>query len=323
MQAVVYTEYGSPDVLKIQTIAQPTPKADEVLIRIEAVSVNSADVRLLTAKPFLVRLEMGLRRPVKCPILGSDVAGYVEAVGQNVTHFKVGEAVFGNTFSFGGGFAEYVAVREHVLAHKPEGIPFDVAATLPMAGLTALQGLRDAGEIKAGQKVLINGASGGVGTFAVQLAKHFGAEVTGVCSTGKVAMVRDLGADHVIDYTKDDFTTRGAAYDLILGVNGYHPLRHYKRALRPGGRYVMIGGENAQIFQALLLGKLVFRGGDTSMRILAELKPSRDDLTFLINLVAQGTLTPLIDQHYSLPQVPDAIRYLQTGHPRGKVVIVM
>jgi NADPH:quinone reductase-like Zn-dependent oxidoreductase len=320
MKAVVYTEYGPPDVLRLREIAKPAPRDDEVLVKVHAVSANAADWRLLMARPFLARLETGLLRPGR-QVLGTDVAGTVEAVGRNVTRFQPGDALFGDLSHHGrGGFAEYACAHQDAWASKPASLSFDEAAALPMAGITALQGLRDAGKIQAGQRVLINGASGGVGTFAVQLAKHFGAEVTAACSAGKVDLARSLGADHVIDYTQEDFTWREQRYDLIFAANGDHPILDYKRALNPKGRYVMAGGSDRQIFQALFLGPLVFMTGGKKMAV-ASAKPSRKDLALLVELFEAGKVKPVIDRRYPLSGVPEAIRYLLDGHPRGKVVI--
>ena len=251
MKAVVYTKYGSPDVLQIKDVEKPAPKDNEVLIKIHAASVNAYDWHFLTADIFLIRLMGGGLLKPKYTRLGADIAGRVEAVGKNVKQFQPGDEVYGMVK---GGFAEYACALEDALALKPSNLSFEEAAAVPMAAVTALQGLRDEGQIQAGQKVLINGASGGVGTFAVQIAKSFGAEVTAVCSTRNVDQARSLGADHVIDYTKEDFTKSGQQYDLILAANGYHPLSAYKRALTPKGIYVMAGGSKAQIFQAMLMG---------------------------------------------------------------------
>ncbi len=241
MKAVVYTKYGPPDVLQLKEVEKPTPNDDEVLIKVRAASVNPLDWHLMRAEPFLARLEVGFLKP-KNKILGADIAGRVEAVGRNVKQFQLGDEVFGEIFENGlGGFAEYVSVPESALALKPANISFEAAAAVPIAALTALQGLRDKGEIQSGQKVLINGASGGVGTFAVQIAKSFGAEVTGVCSTRNLEMVRSIGSDQVIDYTQEDFTKNGQRYDLILDVAAYHSIFDYKRALSPEGIYVMVG----------------------------------------------------------------------------------
>lgn len=322
MKAIVYTHYGSPDVLQLKDIAKPTPRDDEVLIRVHAASLNAADWHLLRADPFLVRLGAGLLKP-KHTILGADVAGRVTAVGSNVTQFQPGDAVFGDISGCGfGGFAEYVCAREDALVLKPANTSFEQAAAVPMAAVTALQGLRDKGQIQSGQTVLINGASGGVGTFAVQLAKAFGAEVTAVCSTGKVEMVRSLGADHVIDYTHEDFTKNGQRYDLILAANGYHPLSAYKRALTPNGKYVTTGGHMAQMFQAMLLGPLMSMTGGKNMGFLAA-KPNNDDLAYIKGLLESGRIIPVIDRCYPLGEVADAIRYLEEGHAKGKIVITV
>ena len=255
MKAIVYRKYGSPDVLRLENVDKPVPKDDEVLVRVQATSLNAYDWHLLRAKPFLVRLMGGGLFKPKNTIPGADIAGRVEAIGRSVKQFKPGDEVFGDiAMSGSGGCAEYASAPESRLAPKPAKLSFEQAAAVPMAAVTALQGLRNIGGIQPGQKVLIHGAAGGVGTFAVQLAKAFGAEVTAVCRTDKMDMVRSLGADQVIDYTREDFTRSGRRYDLILGVNGYHPLSAYKRALTPKGRYVMAGGSTAQIFQAMLLG---------------------------------------------------------------------
>jgi NADPH:quinone reductase-like Zn-dependent oxidoreductase len=322
MHAVVTTQYGSPDVLELREVDQPTPNANEVLVRVHAASVNAGDWHLLRGEPFLVRLMFGLRAP-KFQILGSDVAGVVETVGTDVTQFRPGDAVFGDISAHGfGAFAEYVAVPETALAHKPEGLSFAEAAALPVAAGTALQALRDHGHIQAGQQVVINGASGGVGTYAVQIAKAFGAVVTGVCSTSKMEQVRALGADHVIDYTQEDFTKNGQQYDLIIAVNGYHPILHYRRALRAGGRYVMIGGANAQMFEALLLGPLLSLPGSTKLgNMLAE--PDQARLLALKELAEAGKIAPVIDRCYPLAEVPEAIRSVEAGSARGKVVITV
>ena len=322
MKAVVCPTYGSPDVLELQDIAKPMPEANEVLINVYASSVNASDWRLMRADPFLVRLTEGFSKP-KHPVLGSDVAGRVEAVGTDVTQFKLGDEVFGDLSASGfGAFAEYATAPEAALIRKPATLTFEQVAAVPMAAVTALQGLRDYGDAEAGQKVLINGASGGVGSFALQLAKSFGAEVTGVCSTEKVEMVRSLGADHVIDYTKEDFTRNGRQYDLILGVGGFHPLAAYKRALSPGGRYVMSGGETKQIVQATLSGPLLSVRGDKKLMSYVA-KPSQEDLTFVTGLLETGKVTPALDKCYPLAEVPEALRYLEAGHAKGKVVIAV
>ncbi len=323
MKAMVCTKYGPPDVLNLEEVRNPTPKEDEVLVKVHAASANAADWHLLRADPFLVRLMgFGLLKP-KNTILGADIAGRVEAVGRNVTQFQPGDEVFGDLSGSGfGGFAEYVCASEDALALKPANISFEEAAAAPLAAVTALQGLRDKGKIQPGQKVLINGASGGVGTFAVQIAKSFGAEVTGVCSTSKLDMVRSIGADHVIDYTQEDFTKNGQHYDLILAANGYHPISHYKRALSPNGIYVMTGGSGAQMFQAMLLGPIMSMTGSKKMGNTMA-KPNKKDLALLAELLETGKVVPVIDRHYPLREVPEAIRHLEEGHARGKVVITL
>lgn len=323
MKAMVYTQYGSPDVLKLQEVAQPVPKDGEVLVKIHAAAANYADWALLNGKPFLVRAEYGLFKP-KNTILGADIAGQVAAVGRNVKQFQPGEQVFGDISGCGwGGFAEYAAVPEKFLALKPAHVSYEQAAAAPLAGITALQGLRDYGHIQPGQKVLINGASGGVGTFAVQIAKAFGAEVTAVCSTNKLEMVRAIGADHAIDYTQEDFTQQGPQYDLILGANGSHSLADYRRALRPQGIYVCSGGSLRQIFAALILGPLLSRRGGQQLRSMGSAKPNQKDLLVMKELLATGKVVPVIDRCYPLLEVPDALRYLGAGHAKGKIVITV
>ena len=321
MQAIVYHTYGSPDVLKLEEVETPTPKDNEILVKVQAAATAAGDWHLLRADPFLVRLMYGLLTP-KYKILGADVAGRVEAVGRSVTQFQPGDEVFGDLSRCGfGAFAEYVAAPESAFALKPTNLTFAEAAAVPVSAVTALLGLRE-GNIQAGQQVLINGASGGVGTFAVQIAKAFGAEVTAVCSTSKVAMVRALGADHVIDYTQEDFTKNGERYELIMAANGYQPLSAYQRALTPQGRYVMTGGATAQMFEAMLLGAWRSKkGGQKLGNILV--KPSQTDLQVMKELIEAGKVKPVIDRCYPLPGVPDAIRYVEAGHAKGKVVITV
>ncbi|MBI5179069.1 MAG: NAD(P)-dependent alcohol dehydrogenase [Nitrospinae bacterium] len=322
MQAIVYTKYGPPDVLKLADVEKPAPKDNEVLVKVRAVAANAADWRLMRADPFLARFYSGLLKP-KYNILGSDIAGWVEAVGKNVERFKQGDEVFGGLAECGwGGFAEYACAHENALVDKPANISFEEAASVPMAGVTALIGLRDAGKIKPRQKVLINGAAGGVGTFAVQIAKWFGAEVTAVCGAGNLAMARSLGADHVIDYTQEDFTKSGRRYDLILAVNGYHSIFEYRHALSAGGIYVMVGGSPAQLFQALLLGPFISMAGTKKMGSLT-VRTSQKDLAFLGELLKAGKVSPVIDRCYTLKEVPEAIRYLEGGHAKGKLVITV
>ncbi len=320
MKAIICPTYGSPDVLQLQEVKKPTPEDDKVLVKVHAASVNAGDWRLMRADPFLIRLMYGLRKP-KCPILGSDVAGRVEAVGQSVTQFQPGDEVFGDlSNSEFGAFAEYVAAPESALTHKPARLSFAQAAAVPLAAVTALQALRDKGKLQPGQTVLISGASGGVGSFAVQIAKALGAEVTGVCSTQKMEMVRSIGADHVIDYAREDFTQSGQQYDLILGVGGSHPLSAYQRALKPEGSYVMVGGKTAQLFQAMLLGPWLSRRGSQRLGTMLA-QPNQQDLALVGELLEAGRVVSMIDQCYPLAETAEAIRYLESGHARGKVVI--
>ena len=321
MKAIIHTKYGSPDVLELKEIEKPTPKDNEVLVKIYAASVNALDWHLLTADIFLVRLMgEGLFKP-KNTRLGADMAGRVEAVGSLVKEFQPGDDVFGDIAPWGyGSFGEYTAVPEKALALKPANLSFEEAAAVPVAGLTALQGLRDVGKIQPGQKVLIQGAAGGVGTFAVQLAKFFGAEVTAVTSARNLEQALALGADHVVDYTKEDFTQPGLQYDLILAVNGYHPLSAYKRALAPQGIYVMAGGTFKQIFQAMLLGPRNSKTGGKKMGGVSA-KTKKEDLLYLKELLEAGKIVPVIDRRYTLSETAEALRYLGQGHARGKVVI--
>lgn len=321
MKAIVYTQYGSPDVLQYQEVEKPAPKDNEVLVKIHATALNAADWRLMRANPFLVRMQPGWLMKPKDQILGSDIAGTVEAVSSSVTQFKPGDAVYGDLSGAGhGGLAEYVSAPEDTLALKPANISFEEAAAVPMAGITSVQGLRDKGHIQPGHKVVVNGASGGVGTFAVQIAKAFGAEVTAVTSTQKMDLARSLGADHVIDYTREDFTHSGQRYDIIFSVGGYYPLAAYKRALNPNGVYVMVGGTGAQFFEALVLAPLSSMFGNKKMGALSS-AASQKDLVFLSGLLESGKLKPVIDRTYPLSQTADAIRYLEEGHAQGKVVI--
>ncbi|HEY97466.1 MAG TPA: NAD(P)-dependent alcohol dehydrogenase [Dehalococcoidia bacterium] len=318
MKAIICTKYGPPDVLQLQEVEKPAPRDNEILVEIYASSVNPHDWRTMRADPFLVRLMGGGFFKPKHQILGVDVSGRIEAVGRDVKQFKPGDEVFG-AVDF-GGFAEYVCVTEDNLVPKPSNLKFEEAAAVPAAAISALQGLRNMGQIKPGHKVLINGASGGVGTFAVQIAKHFGGEVTGVCSTRNVEKVRSIGADHVIDYTREDFTKSGQHYDLILALAGYYPILAYKRALSPDGIYVMCGGSSAQMFQGLLLGPWISMTGNKKMVVLSA-KPNKEDLVFIQELLEAGKVVPVIDKLYPLSEVAEAIRYLEKGHAQGKVVI--
>jgi len=318
MKAIVYYNYGSPDVLKCEEIEKPTAGDDEVLIKVRAASVNPLDWRLMRGKPYLARLVFGLRKP-KLARPGVDVAGQVEAVGRNVTQFRPGDEVFG---ACRGAFAEYVCATEDSLALKPANISFEDAAAVPVAALTALQGLRDKGRIQRGHKVLVDGASGGVGTFAVQIAKLFGAEVTAVCSTRNVDTARSIGADHVIDYTREDFTQSGQRYDLILAANAYHSIFDYKRALSPKGIYVIAGGGGVQMLQAMFLGPLLSLIGSKKMRFFIA-KINKEDLVLLKDFLAAGKIVPVIDRRYPFSDAAEALRYLEEGHAQGKVVITV
>jgi NADPH:quinone reductase-like Zn-dependent oxidoreductase len=321
MKAIVWTKYGSPDVLHLGEAEKPTPKDNEVLIKVHAASINSWDWELLRGKPFVNRLLFGLLKP-KIKILGADIAGRVEAVGRNVKQFQPGDKVFGDLCECGwGGFAEYVCARENALALKPASMTFEEVAAVPQAAAMALQGLRDKGQIQPGQKILINGAGGGVGTFAVQIAKSFGAEVTGVDSTRKLDLLRSIGADQVIDYTQEDFTKSGQRYDLILDVAAYHSIFDYKRALSPKGIYVMVGGSSARIFQTIFLGPLISMTGSKKLGILAH-KPNKG-LDFMKELFEAGKVVPVIDRRYPLSEVPEALRHFGEGHAKGKVVITL
>jgi NADPH:quinone reductase-like Zn-dependent oxidoreductase len=320
MKAIVYTEYGLPDVLQLKEVERPTPKDNEVLIRVHAVSVNASDWESLRGRPLYARLG-GLRKPRK-RILGSDIAGQVEAVGTNVKQFQLGDEVFGDILDYMGGFAEYVCAPENKLALKPASMTFEEAAAIPQAAVIALQGIRDKGQVQSGQRVLINGAGGGAGTFAVQLAKLYGAEVTGVDNTGKLDLMRSLGADHVIDYTQEDFTENGKQYDLILDVVAHRSVFAYKRALRPNGSYFFVGGSVATIFQILLLGPWIRRTTGKKTRLLV-VQSNLRDLVFMTELYEAGKVVPVIDRRYPLSEVPEALRYLGEGHAQGKVVITM
>src|SRR5450755_814234 len=319
MKAVVYHNYGSPDALKFEEIEKPLAGDNEVLIKVRAASVNPLDWHFMRGTPYLVRMMTGLRKP-KVKRLGVDVAGEVEAVGREVNQFKPGDAVFGTCR---GAFAEYACAPETACVMKPDNVTFEQAASVPIAAFTALQSLRDKGQIGPGQNVLINGASGGVGTFAVQIAKSFGAEVTGVCSTRNVDMVRSIGADQVIDYTQEDFTKNGQRYDFIFAVNGYHAIFDYKRALSPKGVYVMIGGSMAAMSQAMFLGPVISMTGKQKLGSMGVAKPNQKDLIFLKELLEAGKVVPVIDRRYPLHETAEAIRYLEAGHAQGKVIITV
>lgn len=318
MKAILFTKYGSPDVLQLREVTKPTPRDDEVLIRVHAASLNDWDWGALQGSDFVNRLIFGLLRPKK-QILGSDIAGRVEAVGKNVLQFRPGDAVFGDLSGDWGGFAEYVCAGEHALALKPPSMTFEEAAAIPQAAMLAVQGLRDVGRIQAGQRVLINGAGGGVGTFAIQIARMYGVEVTGVDSAGKLDMLRSMGAEHVIDYTKEDFTKTGQRYDLILDVKTNRSIVDCARALRPDGIYVTVGGDMARLFQALLLWPWIAM--TTNKRIgIVKLKLNKD-LAYMKELFEAGKVRPVIDGPYKLSEVPEAFRYFGEGRHKGKVVI--
>ncbi len=320
MKAVVFEKYGNPDVLEVREVAKPTPKPDEVLIKVQAASVNSWDWELLRGTPFANRMMFGLLRPKKINILGCDIAGRVEAVGVEVKQFQPGDEVFGDLSGGGwGGFTEYVCARESELALKPAGMSFEQAASIPQAGLLALQGLDYNGPIEPGQKILMNGAGGGVGSFAIQIAKSRGAEVTGVDHTLKLDVMRSVGADHVIDYTKEDFTRSGKQYDLILDVAGYRSTFDYKRALSPKGAYAMIGGAMTRVFQILFLGRWFSMTENKKMGLLLH-KPNKG-LATMSELFEAGKIIPVIDRRYPLSEVADALRYFGEGRVKGKIII--
>jgi len=309
MKAVVYNKKSNPDKLVFCDVDKPVPDDNEVLIKVHSVSLNAADYR---------SMKMGMIPARK--IFGADIAGRIESAGKNISLFKPGDDVLGDLASFGfGGLAEYVTAPEKALVMKPERISFEEAAALPMAATTALQALRDQAGIREGHKVLIVGSAGGVGTFAVQLAKHFGAEVTGVCSSKSVQQTMSLGADHVIDYTKESFTSKGSQYNIILGINGNYPLSSYRKALTSDGTYVMVGGSLTQIFKSLLFGRLLSFGSKKMKSLTA--KANRDDLELLTQLLEKGIIKPVIDRRYPLEKAAEAMSYLKQGHSTGKVLI--
>ena len=319
MKAFTYTEYGGPEVLKLTEVAKPVPKADEVLVKVKGVSLNKGDWYTLSGTPFLIRLMgAGLRKP-KINIIGNDVAGTVVAVGQDVKNFQPGDDVYGESGL--GAFAEYATLNEKNLALKPGNLSFEEAAAVPVAGTTALLGIHASGQIKPGQKVLINGASGGVGTFALQIAKSYGAEVTAVVSTRKMDMVRSIGADHVIDYTKEDFTNNGRKYDIIFGINGHRQLSEYKRALTPDGIYVCIGGTMKQVFQSMLLGPLLSLTSRQKIKNMGMARAYHSELMTLKELIESGMIFPVIDRCYPFGEIAEAFHYMSQGRARGKVVL--
>jgi NADPH:quinone reductase-like Zn-dependent oxidoreductase len=318
MKAILYTKYGPPDVLELGDIERPSPKEDEVLVRVHAASINALEWRRFTLPKIMVRIMCGGLFEPRDKSLGADFAGHVEAVGTKVTQYRPGDEVFGIRR---GSFAEYVCAPEKWIALKPANISFESAAGVPLAALTALQALRDQGKIQAGQKVLINGAGGGVGTFAVQIAKSYATEVTAVCGPRNVEVVRSAGADKVLDYTKEDFTKDGQQYDLIVAANGYHSIFEYRRALKPNGIYVVVGGDFTQMFQALLLGPFLSRSGKKMTGMMT--RPNHHDLVFLKDLIEAGKFVPVIDRCYPLTEAADAHRYVLEGHVRGKVILTI
>ena len=324
MKAIVRMKYGAPDVLQLEEVETPTPGDDDVLLKVHAASANPLDWHYMRGAPFLARLESGLLKP-KHPMLGADIAGRVEAVGSSVTQFRPGDEVFGNNFERGlGAFAEYVCAGDGALAPKPANTSFEEAAAVPVAAVTALQGLRDKGRIQPGQKVLINGASGGVGTFAVQIAKSFGAEVIGVCSTPNLEMVHSIGADHVIDYTQEDFTRNGQRYDLIFDAVGNRSVSDYSRALSPQGTCVIAGFTTLpRLFEHMILGALASRAGSKEIGLMGTMRPNKEDLGFMKELLEAGKVVPVIDRTFPLSEVPEAIQHLEKGHAKGKVVITI
>jgi len=322
MKTIIYTKYGPPEVLQLKEVEKPAPKENEVLVKVIAASANPADWHVIRGEPKFARLAFGLFKP-KNIIPGIDIAGKVEAIGKSVKEFQQGDEVFGDC-GWGGAFSEYVCVTENRLVPKPSNISFEEAASVFVAGISALQGLRDKGNIQSGQRVLINGASGGVGTFAVQLAKYFGAEVTGVCSTRNLELVRSIGADMVIDYTKEDFTNNTQKYDLIIDNVANRSVSDLKRSLNPKGICVIIGFSSlSRMFQHMLLGPLASMIGNKKIGGLGTAKPNKKDLDFLRELLESSKIKPVIDRRYPLSEVPEAIRYLEEGHARGKVVITI
>jgi NADPH:quinone reductase-like Zn-dependent oxidoreductase len=329
MKAILCEKYGPVESLVYREVEKPVPQDNEVLIRVHGSSVNFNILGLVRGDPYLARLWFGFSRP-KFPIPGNDVAGQVETVGRNVTWWKAGDAVFGDLSDSGfGAFAQYACAKESALARKPSNSSFEEAAVVPEAGLVALHALRDKGQIQAGQKVLIYGASGGIGTFAVQIAKACGADVTGVCGTGNLEMVRAIGADRVIDYTKEDYIERKDRYDLVVATAGYRSIFDYRRALNPEGIYVATGGSMrgpkamAQIMESMLLGPLVSVAGGKKMGNLPIMPATQSDYAFLTRLIETGKVKPVIDRRYPLREAADALRYYEEGHTRGKIVITM
>ncbi len=323
MKAIVYTRYGPPEVLELRQVAKPQPAEGQVLVKIQAASANALDYRRFEMTSAFGRLMDAALFKSTGKVLGADIAGTVEAMGANVTQFQPGDEVFGLSVGSVGGFAEYACAAETRLVRKPANVSFEAAAATPIAALTALQGLRNTGRIAAGQQVLVYGASGGVGTFAVQIAKAVGAEVTAACRTRNLDMVRSIGADHVIDSTREDFARGPRRFDLIAAVNGYRSILTYRRALKPGGMYVLLGGSMPQIFQSMLLGPLISKLGDRKMTFMGITEANLQDLLYLAELLEAGKIVPIIDRCYPLGETAQAIRYLVDEHARGKVVITI
>jgi NADPH:quinone reductase-like Zn-dependent oxidoreductase len=322
MKAVVYTKYGGPEVLQLQEREKPVPNENQVLVKVLAVSINALDSRRFDSVSTVGRLMDALLFKSVGKVLGADIAGRIEAIGANVSQFQVGDEVFGFASGSQAGLAEYACSGQKSIVHKPANISFAEAAAVPVAALSALQALRDKGNVQAGQKVLIYGASGGVGTYAVQLAKVFGAEVTAVCSTRNVEMVRQLGADHVIDYKKEAFKPDAQQYDLILAINGYQPLQNYLRALTPNGNCVVVGGSFTQIIQTLLMARFLSRG-TKKLGFMGLAKASKEDLLFMKELLEAGKVKSIIDKTFPLSETAAAFRYIADEHARGKVVITI
>lgn len=338
MKAIVYEKYGSPDVLELKDVEKPVARDNEVLIKVHAVSLNFSDNAMLKGEPFMVRFFSGLQKP-KNTILGADIAGIVEAVGKNVTQFKPGDEVIADKGDNDrGGLAEYVCADEGLVVLKPANITFEEASTIPIAAVTALQGIKYTGlipsesdqalmlsdnPVKKVKKALVNGASGGVGTFVLQIVKTIASEVTAVCNTDKIEMVRSRGADKVIDYKKEDFTKNGEQYDLIIACNGYHPISDYKRSLSPDGIYVCIGGKGAQIFQSMFWGPIISLNGKKKLGNMGVAKANKDDLIFINKLINAGKIKPVIDKCYPLSEAKEAFRHYERGHVKGKIVVTV
>jgi NADPH:quinone reductase-like Zn-dependent oxidoreductase len=323
MKGIVYTQYGPPQMLKLKEVEKPIPTDKQVLVKVHAASINALDSRRFESQSTIGRFMDERLIKATGKVLGADIAGRVETVGASVTQFKPGDEVFGISAGSVGGFAEYACTADNNLVPKPSNLSFEEAAAVPVAALTALQGLRDTGHIQPGQQVLIQGASGGVGTFAVQIAKAFGAQVTAVCSTRNLDMVRQIGADHVIDYTKDDFTRNDQRYDVIAAVNGHHSILDYRRVLRPSGVYVAMGGSIAQIFQAMLLGPVLSMFGSKKLKFMGISNMNRQDLAYIASLLESGKITPVIDKCYPLSEAAEAFRYVVEEHAKGKVVLTV